>query len=233
MGERERDVGRAPSSRNHSPCSRRWAFLALLCVLGWAPRGFAQGVPDSRETSTSPSPRPQSAESEPVAESSNPPSNRGGVGLVLAGGLHTGLSLGARLGLGDVGVELSGGYQPLFALWKSNAGRDGHLDLGSSAQFGGELYVTPWHPSKKSAVGLKGGYRYNTVLHHGFAVAITYLATLSPRLAFEGLAGAQIFPGAESRLRQSLGIPGSGDLVYASHLQYFEYGFELIWYPFD
>lgn len=194
-------------------------------VLGFARPATAQNAP-----SVDPSPKEPPAE--PAAP--RPPSSRSGVGWVLAGGLHTGLSLGARLGLGDVGVELSGGYQPLFALWDGSAdARDRHLDLGSSAQFGGELYVTPWHPSKKAAVGLKGGYRYNTVLHHGFAVAITYLATLSPRLAFEGLAGTQIFPGAESRLRRSIGVPGDGDIFYASHRQYFEYGFELIWYPFD
>lgn len=155
------------------------------------------------------------------------------MGLLVAGGFHTGLSLGARLGLGDVGLELTGGYQPLFAIWKGAGESSAHVDLGSSAQLGSELYVTPWHPNQKSAVGLKAGHRYNTVLHHGFAAAITYLVALSPRLAFEGLAGTQVFPGAESRLRQSVGVASGGDVVYGSHLQFFEYGFELIWYPFD
>ena len=152
--------------------------------------------------------------------------------MLAAAGLHTGLALGARLGLGDVGLEVTGGYQLLYAVWdRGGTGQDRHVDLGSSAQVGSELYVTPWHPNATSAIGLKAGYRYNTALEHGFAVAITFLATLSPHVALEGLAGVQAFPGAEGRLRRKLGVPNEADVAFSSQLQFFEYGFELIWYP--
>jgi hypothetical protein len=192
--------------------------IGVLAACFWSGSAFAQGAAESATAHAS--------------EAPPPPSHRAGLGLLVGAGLHTGLSLGARGGIGDFGAEVTAGYEPLFAFWDGSAGAsDRKLDLGSSAQFGGELYVTPWHPSKSAAVGLKGGYRYNTVLEHGFALAITFLATLSPHVALEGLAGTQIFPGAEPRLRRQLSIPATGDIAYGSHRQYFEYGFELIWYP--
>lgn len=177
-------------------------LFAAACALGWSSGAQAQ-----------------------TAHSESYASARPGVGLVGALGLHTGAALGARFGLGDVGLEVLGGYQPLIAITRTS-----HIELGSSAQLATELYVTPWHPRPSSAIGLKGGYRYNTVLEHGFSVAITYLASLSERLAVEGLAGASIFPSSESRLRRELGV--SGDITYGSSAQYYEYGLELIWYPF-
>lgn len=158
------------------------------------------------------------------------PSSRSGVGLLAAAGLHTGLALGARLGVGDFGLELSGGYQLLLALWSDDL-RNAHIDGASSGQLNAELYLTPWHPIPRSAIGLKGGWRYNTVLKQGFSIAIAFLGDIGPHLAIEGLAGASIFPGSLGRLRRELGIPVSGDIGYSSSIQFFEYGFELIWYP--
>jgi hypothetical protein len=160
-------------------------------------------------------------------------SSRRGIGWVAAAGLHTGLALGVRLGAGDIGIEVAGGYQLLVALWHERTifADSDNIDAGSSAQVSGEVYLTPWHPVESSAIGIKGGYRYNTVLHNGFSIAITFLADLNPHLALEGLAGASIFPGSAGRLRRALDLPSDADLIYASNAQFFEYGFELIWYP--
>ncbi len=162
--------------------------------------------------------------------------SRAGIGLVAAAGLHTGLALGARLGLGEVGLEIEAGYQPIIAVWQeanwlSAKGNSSHVDLGSSGQLAAELYATPWRPQKSSAIGLKGGYRYNSMLTHGFAVAVTYLIELSDHLALEGLAGGSFFPGSGDTLRRKLGLPSNAQLVYTSSAQFFEYGFELIYYP--
>jgi len=162
------------------------------------------------------------------------PTHRPGVGLLAGAGLHTGLALGARVGVGDLGVELTGGYQLLFAATDRDLGSDERSDVkfGSSAQFGAELYWTPWHPLESSAIGLKAGYRYSTVLEHGYALAVTFLVTLSRSVALEVLAGTQIYPGSNPRLRRNLGFAADQDLLfYNSGHQYFEYGFEFIWYP--
>jgi hypothetical protein len=195
---------------NDSSWVRHWSWGGLLLACSfWGSRASAQAEPPPRSTT-----------------------NRPGVGLLAAAGLHSGFGLGARLGLGDVGVEVTGGYQLLYAFWDGSDGAKGRtIDLGSSVQLGTEAYFTPWHPGKTSAIGLKAGYRYNSVLKNGFAAAITFLATLSPHLAFEGLAGTQIFPGGERRLRRELDLPQGADIVYGAHAQFFEYGFELIWYP--
>ena len=50
-------------------------------------------------------------------------------------------------------------------------------------------------------------------------------------LALEGLAGGSFFPGSSNRLKDELGIKREYDIVYGSSAQYFEYGFELLWYP--
>lgn len=163
----------------------------------------------------------------------DPVAHRAGVGFLIGAGFHTGLALGTRLGLGDVGLELTGGYQLLLSIAPNDdlgVQRD-EVNAGSSAQFGSEVYWTPWHPLPTTAIGLKGGYRYNTVLHHGFGVAVTFLVSLSSSIALEGLAGAQIFPGSGDRLRRHFDLPPGADLGYNSSYQFFEYGFEFIWYP--
>lgn len=163
----------------------------------------------------------------------DPVAHRAGVGLLIGAGFHTGLALGTRLGLGDVGLELTGGYQLLLSIapdGEPGIDRD-EINAGSSAQFGSEVYWTPWHPLPTTAIGLKAGYRYNTVLHHGFAVAISFLVSLSDSIALEGLAGAQIFPGSSDRLREHFDLPPGASLGYSSSYQFFEYGFEFIWYP--
>jgi len=229
-----------------------WASGAYAQALPDAAAGESTGTPsvDQATESTAPAspppppspspvpeqpPQPARVSGAPEREQSSPraktTANRPGVGLLAAAGLHNGLGLGARLGLGDVGLEVTGGYQLLYALWDTGSARDRKVDVGSSAQLGSELYFTPWHPGATSAVGLKAGYRYNSVLEHGFAAAITFLATLSPHLAFEGLAGAQVFPGSEGRLKRKLDVPSGANIAYGSQAQYFEYGFELIWYP--
>jgi len=171
----------------------------------------------------------ESRERAPGEHVSTAPSHRPGVGFLIGAGLHTGLALGARAGVGDFGVELTGGYQLLIAAHDDFNGSS--FDAGSSAQFGSELYWTPWHPLESSAIGLKAGYRYNTVLEHGFAFAISFLVSLSSHIALEGLAGMQIFPGSGDRLKRELGIPRSSDLGYSSSYQFYEYGFDFIWYP--
>jgi hypothetical protein len=159
--------------------------------------------------------------------------HRAGVGFLIGAGLHTGLALGTRLGLGDIGLELTGGYQLLFSINPDGqtAIDSDEFNFGSSAQFGSEVYWTPWHPLPTTAIGLKAGYRYNTVLHNGFAVAVSFLVSLSESIALEGLAGMQIFPGSGDRLRRHFDLPPGADLGYSSSYQFFEYGFEFIWYP--
>lgn len=159
------------------------------------------------------------------------PSQRTGVALVAAAGLHTGLGLGMRAGTGDIGIEVIGGYQPLVALWEQPQGRDFNVDTGSSGQVLAELYLTPIHPTPSSSIGLKVGYRYNSVLEHGTGFALTFLVDLSQHLALEVAAGAAVFPGAQSRLKAELGVPSDANVVYGSAVQFFEYGFELVWFP--
>jgi hypothetical protein len=183
----------------------------------------AQGAPPLAEGSEDLARDEASTDKEDVEPPGGYASARPGVGLVAALGLHTGAALGTRLGLGDVGLELGAGVMPLIAITpRRNA-------FGTSAQGAAEIYWTPWHPMKKSAIGMKGGYRYNSALHHGFSVAICYLATLNETLAIEGLAGASIFPGSEERLEDELRVT---NVIYGSSAQWFEYGFELVWYPF-
>lgn len=154
-----------------------------------------------------------------------------GVGVVMALGLHTGAGLGVRLGGSTVGVELVGAWQPLLAVTEPDFVGSRDIYAGSSVQAGAELTLMPWHPKPWSAVGIKGGYRYNSVLTHGFGFAIAFMADLGNGFAVEGCAGASVFPGQEDTLRAALDIPDSDRLIYSSAVQFYEYGLELIWYP--
>lgn len=191
-------------------------------------------APSDTEESTLVQPELQGTDESPSDEKVSKDiyrSTQTGIGLVAAAGLHTGLALGARLGVSDVGLEIIGGYQLLLVISEDRYDRKGSLDAGSSAQFGTELYVTPWHPIEKSSIGIKSGYRYNTVLKHGFSIAIAFLVDLSSELALEGLAGGSFFIDKEDLLRKKLKIPSGNRFLYSSAMQFFEYGFELIWYP--
>jgi hypothetical protein len=189
----------------------------------------AQSPPPEPETTTQ-AVSPAVDEAIEPNEELDPSSSRPGVGIVGAAGLHTGLAAGLRLGLGDVGLEVAGGYQLLLAVWRQSV-NDTNIDAASSAQVGAELYVTPWHPRPTTAIGMKSGYRYNSVLQHGFSVAITFLVDLNPHLALEVLAGGSFFPDSTGRLRDALDLPSGADIIYGSSYQFFEYGFELVWYP--
>jgi hypothetical protein len=152
------------------------------------------------------------------------------VGIVGALGMHTGAAAGVRLGLDDFGLELLGGYQPLLA-FSDDGSRQVDIDFASSAQLSAELTFMPWHPKQGSAIGLKGGYRYNSVLEHGFAVAMAFMVDLGEAVALEVCAGGAFFPGQEQTLREELDVPPENDLAYSSYAQFFELGFELIFYP--
>jgi hypothetical protein len=80
-------------------------------------------------------------------------------------------------------------------------------------------------------LGLKGGYRYNSVLHHGFAVSAGFRVNLLPRLALEIFEGLSIFPSSSGALRRELSIPPSTHLLYSSSFQFLDEGIEVIWYP--
>jgi hypothetical protein len=187
-----------------------------------------------------PAPAPQPSAAAPVAASpatervaANSVPHRTGAGLLAAAGFHTGLALGARAGTGTIGVELTGGYQLIYAMWNRLPGSDRlPIQFGWSGQFGAEVYFTPWHPIATSAIGLRGGYRYSAVLEHGFAIALAFLFSLGDYFAMEISMGSQAFPGSTGRLRRSLEVPEEAELAAInSSYQFFEYGFELICYP--
>lgn len=196
-----------------------------------APAEPAAAPSEAPQAMPSPSADDSDDSGEPPLEPPVSAASRPGIGFVGALGLHTGLAVGARFGLGDVGLELLGGYQLLLAEWRYSSRTRLHFDAGSSGQLAGEIYLTPIHPTDSSALGLRAGYRYNTVLHHGFAVAFAFIGELSPKLAIEGVAGASIFPGRSGTLRHELDIPSGTQLLYSSTLQLFEVGVELIVFP--
>ncbi|MGD8861438.1 MAG: hypothetical protein PVI30_15625 [Myxococcales bacterium] len=204
----------------------RWSLLAwaLVCATAARAPAAAQQAPTTPTTGSE-------TDSEPESEPSvGHAASEVDVGLVAALGLHTGAAAGVRLAHGDFGLEVVGGYQPLLA-FSDDGSREMDVDLGSSAQLGAELTFMPWRPKKSSAIGLKGGYRYNSVLEHGFAAALAFMVDLGESVALQVCAGGSFFPGQEQTLRDELNVPEENDLAYASNAQFFEFGFELIWLP--
>ncbi len=98
-----------------------------------------------------------------------------------------GFGAGVRAGHPYVGADISGGWQPIWVIiqkqyFGSSAASDIDFEGAHSGQLSVGAYVS-FNPGKRFVAGLNAGYRYNSVLGHGFAVGFDGLLNLSKLLA--------------------------------------------------
>jgi hypothetical protein len=129
-------------------------------------------------------------------------------GLVL---LHVGDGFGAggQIHWGRVGLRASMAYYPAFFNVDNDGGGDRTFELVHSAQLNLDMLLL----ATKSGLGASLGYRYNTLLGHGAAVAFQGMFELwQQRFSFSF--PVMYYPEGTDRVRQELGLSSEYRINY-------------------
>jgi hypothetical protein len=157
---------------------------------------------------------PQPAAERAAVEAPPPPAgDRGPLGLLLHLGPYTGFGAGLALGTKDVGLRASAGWAPLL-LAIDRGGSNVDLSFHSSLQISPDLYLRLLTPRPTTLLGLTGGYRYNTLLGHGFGFGA--YAQFGLGRVVDGLiwAGFLVHPVGEDHLKREKNLPGGTKFAF-------------------
>jgi len=124
-----------------------------------------------------------------------------------------GFGAGVRAGHPYVGADISGGWQPIWVILQkqyigSSASPDLEFEGAHSGQLSAGAYVS-FNPGKRFVAGLNAGYRFNSVLGHGFAIGFDGLLNLSRLLALQFNVGPLVFPDGDDRFKAEVGLPSN------------------------
>jgi hypothetical protein len=179
-------------------------MIAAACALALA--ALAAGEARAQDEPVS-SPEPSSAPPPPTRHFGG--QRILGVGPTL--GFYDGLGALMVIGGDPVGAVVSGGYAPVLIFGNQRLNKSITFDYYTSGQLNLDLLVAPWHVGKRTDLGIVAGYKYNSVLAHGFGVGFAAFVDLSATLALSAGVGFAGFPGAEDHLRQNQGYPTDRD----------------------
>jgi len=129
------------------------------------------------------------------------PPDRQGISLLLEAGSYTGFGAGVGLGTRDIGVRAYGGWLPLLITLNSD------LKFYSGFQVGPDLYARIFSPQPNADIGALAGYRYSTLLGHGFTVGGYAQFGLSRAVDVDISVGLLIFPDGEDHLAREENLP--------------------------
>ena len=113
---------------------------------------------------------------------------------------------GVRAGHPYVGVDFSGGWQPLIPTVTPAGSENGESTLIHSWQLS-LLARVAFNPDSSFVAGLLGGYSYNSVLGRGGVLVFDGVADITDHLGFHFHAGVGIYPDADERMRRDADIP--------------------------
>ncbi len=123
-------------------------------------------------------------------------------------GLFWGFGAGLRVGAPQLGLDLSGGYVPV-TLFNYRWPTDLSLDGAHTGQLNVAAYLS-FRPMSQIVVGLTSGYRYNSLLGHGFGFGIDTHVNFGKKFALHMAAGPAIFPTGDDHYRREMDEPDLG-----------------------
>jgi len=153
------------------------------------------------------------------------PPNRRGISLLLEAGSFTGFGAGVGIGTRDVGVRAYGGWLPLLLT------RNSDLTFYSGFQVGPDLYARIFSPQPNADIGVLAGYRYSTLLGHGFTVGGYAELGLSRALDANISVGLLIFPDGEDHLAREENLPPGVQYSFPGPKVNFGVGVGLAFFP--
>jgi hypothetical protein len=128
--------------------------------------------------------------------------------LVASEGSFNGFGLGVRGGWLRAGLDASFGFVPFLVTYGSDPEEFPEFKLMSGFQGNASIYLGLYRPDSRTDLGIAFGYKYNTLLRHGAAVAFYFQRELSAHWALQGFVGPCIFPEAEDQIRAKTGWVG-------------------------
>jgi len=129
------------------------------------------------------------------------PPGREGISLMLETGSYAGFGAGVGIGTRDVGVRAYGGWIPLLFTLNSD------LKFYSGFQVGPDVYARIFSPQPNADIGALAGYRYSTLLGHGFTVGGYAQFGLTRALDANISVGLLVFPDGEDHLAREENLP--------------------------
>lgn len=159
-----------------------------------------------------------------------PPPEHGSLSLLLNIGGYSGFGGGLALGTRAAGIRGLVGWAPvIFALDNLSGGTD--YKFYSGLQAGGDVYLRIFSPKETSDIGAQLGYRYSSLLGHGFAVGGYAQFALNRSLDFNLSIGLLFFPDGEDRLKQDQGLPSSTSFAFPGPKANFALSVGLAFWP--
>jgi hypothetical protein len=153
------------------------SFLGFIALSALSSTAFAEGLEKNDEPATD------------------------GVHPLILAGYSDGLAAGVEFGMGDFALRGSAGYMPLiFSITNADDLGFERFEFRNSAQANADVLFLPWARGSGNRVGLSLGYRYNTLLTHGFALGGQVEATLSDDLTLLVMFNLAFYPDGSYRV---------------------------------
>jgi hypothetical protein len=125
--------------------------------------------------------------------------------LVATEGSYNGFGLGFRVGGPRIGFDGSFAFVPLLMTFQANPDASPDFEILTSYQANATVFFGLYQPDTRTDLGIAVGYKYNSLMKHGFNVAFYLKKELGRHWALMGFAGPSIFPDAEDQIRERTG----------------------------
>jgi hypothetical protein len=121
-------------------------------------------------------------------------------------GVYDGIGGGIRVGDARLGVQVIGGWQPLFVASQTDSSQPPDIDVYSTLQANADVYVLFSEPTPRSSIGMTVGYKGSTHLGHGAGIGFYVAIDAHERVSYFLIGGVTWFPNGEDQLRDKKSI---------------------------
>ena len=128
--------------------------------------------------------------------------------LLLEVGQAAGVSAGAQVSMGHMGIRVLAGWNPVTVLASDpDTLQARSFHLFSTGQLTVDGFALPIEGAEGVLIGLAGGYRYNTLLGSGFGAGVDIQIARSRHVGWHIHAGLNYFPDGESNVIREKDLP--------------------------
>lgn len=124
-----------------------------------------------------------------------------------------GFGLGVRAGAPRFGLDLSAGYQPIFATYTTEDQNSTKVHFFNSWQLKATTYIGLHQIGSRADFGLLAGYKYDTLLRHGVGAGVYFQVDLARHWALQFSIAPFVFPESNRRIREKWSLPPSSGSV--------------------
>ena len=135
--------------------------------------------------------------------------------LLVEVGQAAGVSAGAQLSMGRLGLRALGGWNPVTILASDpDTFQARSFHIFSTGQLTADAFALPFEGTPGVLIGVAGGYRYNTLLGHGFGAGVEIQIARSRHVGWHIHGGLNYFPDGESNLIREKHLPADSQFNF-------------------